>query len=109
VAKISTLQSLWNDSVYPQAQGSELKDFERSLFSKLNGCQIFVTENKGLCGIVAANCNVLPGDEVAILTSGLTPFVLRQISATKYRLIIPYYFDDEMDCMIFGTSSKSVS
>jgi len=37
---------------------------------------MFVTENKGLCGIVAANYNVLSRDKVVILIGGLTPFVL---------------------------------
>lgn len=96
----STLQSLSNDGFWsPHIQESALKNFERSLFSKLHGCQTFLTETSGFCGIVAANCHVLSGDEVAILVGGLTPFVLRRISATKYRLIIPCYLDGEMDCM----------
>jgi hypothetical protein len=60
---------------------------------------MFLTETSGLCGIVAANCHVLSGDEVTILAGGPTPFVLRRISATKYRLITPCYLDGEMDCM----------
>jgi hypothetical protein len=99
----STIQSLSNDGVLnPQVHESALKNFERSLFSKLHGCQMFVTETSGLCGIVAANCHVLPGDEVVILTGGLTPFVIRKVFGTKYRLITPCYLDGGMDCMVFG-------
>jgi hypothetical protein len=101
----STLESLSNDGILePQAQESALKDFERSLFSKLHGCQMFVTETRTVsqCGIVAANCHVLPGDSVAVLDGGLTPFVLRLISATKYRLITPCCLDGQMDWIWFG-------
>jgi hypothetical protein len=88
----------------PQAEESSIKNFERSVFSKLHGCQMFVIESRGesFCGIVAANCKVLPGDEVAILYGGATPFILRRVSATKYRLITPCYLDYGMDCMLHG-------
>jgi hypothetical protein len=88
-----------------QQQESALKDFERSLCSKLHGCQMFVTETKTVrqCVIVAANYRVLPGDKVAALDRGLTPFFLRLISATKYRLITPCYLNGEMDWITFGS------
>ena len=44
---------------------------------------MFLTETSGLCGIVAANCHVLSGDEVTILAGGPTPFVLRRIFCNK--------------------------
>lgn len=105
----SILQSLSIDGVLdPQAQETALKNFEHSLFSKLHGCQMFVTSKENLCGIVAVNCQVLPGDEVAFLTGGLTPFVLRRISVTKHRLMTPCYLDSGMDCMMSLGSSAGL-
>jgi hypothetical protein len=49
----------------------------------------------GRCaGVVAGNCGVKTGDEVWRLSGGLTPFILRRLSAApeaEQRLISPCY------------------
>ena len=62
-------------------QDAELKEFERKLFTRIHGCQMFVTESVTLAevGIVAGNCQVQKGDELWFLTGGTTPFILRKV------------------------------
>jgi hypothetical protein len=56
--------------------------------------KMFMTESESI-GIVAANCNVREGDEVWLLTGGLTPFVMRRELA-NHRLLSPCYLAEHM-------------
>lgn len=67
-----------------------LKDFERALFPRVHGCQMFMLEN-GNTGIVAGNCQTQIGDQLWLLKGGLTAFVLRPVNEEEHRLISPCY------------------
>ena len=87
------LQSSFIDGIFDQSkQDTELKDFERYLFSRVHGCQMFIAD-KWHHGIVAANCNIRQGDEVWLLAGGFTAFVLRR-EAANHRLLGPCYISD---------------
>jgi hypothetical protein len=64
-------------------------EFERRLFPKIHGCQIFLTRN-GNMGAVAGNCHAQIGDELWALDGGCTPFVLRR-SHEGHNVISPCY------------------
>ena len=70
-----------------------LKQFERDLFPRVHGCQMFTIE-AGRTGIVAGNCGIQVGDELWLLSGGLTAFVLRRVNEVEHRLISP--------CKLFG-------
>jgi len=67
-----------------------LKEFERHLFPRVHGCQMFIIES-GSTGIVAGNCAIQVGDELWLLSGGLTAFVLRRVNEVEHRLISPCY------------------
>lgn len=67
-----------------------LKEFERDLFPRVHGCQMFTIES-GRTGIVAGNCGIHVGDELWLLSGGLTAFVLRRVNEVEHRLISPCY------------------
>lgn len=67
-----------------------LKDFERALFPRVHGCQMFMLEN-GNTGIVAGNCQTQIGDQLWLLSGGLTAFILRRVNEDEHRLISPCY------------------
>jgi hypothetical protein len=77
---------LWDMSRHEVA----LKEFERDLFPRVHGCQMF-TIGAGRTGIVAGNCGVQLGDELWLLSGGLTAFVLRRVNEVEHRLISPCY------------------
>jgi hypothetical protein len=104
----STLSSCILDGVWhSDKQESRLKDYSRSFFPKLHGCQMFVTTTKHF-GIVAENCQAQVGDVLALLSGGHTPFVLRQVSSAKYRLLGPCYLRSGMRWMDSNSSVGSV-
>lgn len=72
-----------------------IREFERSLFPRVHGCQMFTVE-AGRTGIVAANCGVRVGDEVWLLQGGLTAFILRRINEEEHRLMSPCYLFGKM-------------
>ncbi|KAN0122803.1 Heterokaryon incompatibility protein (HET) domain containing protein [Hyaloscypha variabilis] len=74
-----------------------LRDFERSLFPRVHGCQMFTLEN-GRTGIVAGNCTAQLGDELWLLSGGRTAFILRRVSEVEHRLISPCYLFGAMYC-----------
>ena len=75
------------------------KEFERWVFPRIHGCQIFRTREYKV-GIVAANCNVMEGDGIFILQGELAPFVLRKVEGVDmYRLMGPCYV---MDWIVSG-------
>jgi len=84
------------------------RELERFLFPRVHGCQIFATSDEihENAGAVAANCRAQVGDELWILTGGLTPFVLRRVSATTHRPISPCYLYANMGC-IAGEKQKT--
>jgi hypothetical protein len=63
----------WNSA----QQQTILKKFKRKCFSRIHGCQMFVTRSLKV-GIVAGNCNVQVGDELWCLNGALTPMLLRR-------------------------------
>jgi hypothetical protein len=67
-----------------------LKEFERDLFPRVHGCQMFTIE-AGRTGIVAGNCGIQVGDELWLLSGGLTAFVFRRVNEVEHRLISPCY------------------
>jgi Heterokaryon incompatibility protein (HET) len=71
-----------------------LKDFERDLFPRVHGCQMLILEN-GSTGIVAGNCQTQVGDQLWLLSGGLTALILRHANEVEHRLISP--------CYLFGT------
>jgi hypothetical protein len=73
-----------------ESQNVELNMFERHLFPRLHGCQMFITES-GHPGVVAGDCNALEGDEVWTLVGDASHFLLRR-TVGGYRLISPCYF-----------------
>jgi hypothetical protein len=85
-----------------------LREFERSLFSRVHGCQMFIMERSGRTGIVAGNCETQTGDELWLLRGGLTAFVLRRVNEVEHRLISPCYLFGKMywDDRFFGLDYK---
>lgn len=89
-------------------QDTAMKDFERALFPRVHNCQMFSTRNSHWgrsIGIVAANCGVETGDELWILSTRLTPLILRRLSSApdaEHHLITPCYLSGHMD---FSTSN----
>jgi len=78
-----------------------LREFERALFPRVHGCQMFTVEDldsaKGIkrpVGIVAGNCRAKIGDELWMLSGGLTSFLLRRENELEHRLISP--------CFVYG-------
>ncbi len=67
-----------------------LKDVERYLFPRVHGCQMFTIE-EGRAGIVAGDCGIQVGDELWLLSGGLTAPVLRRVNESEHRLISPCY------------------
>lgn len=67
-------------------------DIERILFTMTHGCQMLITQHGDL-GVVAGNCHVAAGDEIWVLPRGLTPFILRHVEDSSYRLMGPCYID----------------
>jgi hypothetical protein len=74
-----------------------LRSFERSLFPRVHGCQMFTLET-GRTGIVAGNCTAQLGDELWLLSGGRTAFILRRVSEVEHRLISPCYLFGAMYC-----------
>ncbi|CZR54897.1 uncharacterized protein PAC_04782 [Phialocephala subalpina] len=74
-------------------QEAEMREFERNLFPRVHGCQMFIVDGHidGNYGTVAGNCNAKIGDEVWRLGTSLTPFILRRVSELEHRLIGPCY------------------
>jgi hypothetical protein len=71
-----------------------LRDFERSLFPRVYGCQMFTLET-GRTGIVAGNCTAQLGDELWLLSGGCIAFILSEV---EHRLISPCYLNGAMYC-----------
>jgi hypothetical protein len=88
--------------------GSHWKDetgfrsFEQTLFPRVHGCQMFTTKS-GRVGIVAGNCKTQIGDELWLLSGGLTAFLLRRINEVEHRLISPCY-----TWMMFNSSANAL-
>jgi hypothetical protein len=78
-----------------------LKEFERHLFPRVHGCQMFTIE-AGRTGIVAGNCGTKVGDELWLVSGGLSAFVLRRVNEVEHRLISPCY----LFAMMFAADIK---
>jgi len=89
--KLSVDVGVWD----PSRHEVQLRDFERALFPRVHGCQMFTTE-AGRSGIVAGDCETHIGDELWQLKGGLTAFVLRRVNETEHRLISPCYLFEKM-------------
>jgi len=86
----------WRGSVpVTQEQETEFREFERKLFPKIHGSQMFITTQSGEFGAVAGNCQTQVGDELWILKGGLTPFMLRRTDH-GHRVISPCYLSGHM-------------
>lgn len=77
----------------------KLKSIERLLFPRLHRCQIFLTDR--VCnslksdisyemGSVAADCNVIVGDQLCQIPGCVTPCIIRKADQ-HYRLVTPCY------------------
>lgn len=76
-----------------------MRNFERALFPRVHGCQMFTTSSPPQAGAVAGNCRTQIGDELWLLSGGLTPFVLRRVSEGDHVLITPCYLKGHMYCI----------
>ncbi|KAH6716957.1 heterokaryon incompatibility protein-domain-containing protein [Leptodontidium sp. MPI-SDFR-AT-0119] len=88
-----TLNAWMENSVYDGSQ--DIREFERLLFPRVHGCQIFLTSRLN-GGAVPGDCQAQVGDEIWILSGGLTPFILRRLGPTMHRLISPCYLYGSM-------------
>ena len=89
--KFPGAKDLFTDAVSGQ---SMLRSFERTMFSLLHVCQMFVTA-RGTTGVVAGNCFAQNGDQIYFLWGGMSPFILRRVS-DGYRLVSPCYLHAHM-------------
>ncbi|KAH9208830.1 heterokaryon incompatibility protein-domain-containing protein [Leptodontidium sp. 2 PMI_412] len=88
------MEGAWVGNSVPQ----EIREFERVLFPRVHGCQIFYTSRAG-GGAVSGYCQAQVGDEIWTLSGGLTPFILRRLGPTMHRLISPCYLYKSMCCI----------
>jgi hypothetical protein len=58
---------------------------------------MFTIEN-GRTGIVAGNCRTQIGDQLWLLSGGLTAFILRRVNHLEHRLISSCYLFGMMYC-----------
>jgi hypothetical protein len=95
-------------STHPLAEiEAGLRDLERALFPRIHGCQLFTIE-KGTIGAVAGNCNTEIGDEIWVLSGGVTPFILPRVSEAEHRLITPCFLSDHMAFAASGRSDTDI-
>lgn len=90
-----------SDSSQDMNRRMELRSIERSLFPRLHRCQIFLTDRvqRGPwdpdrsyeMGSVAADCNVVVGDQLCQIPGCVTEFIIRKTSGQNYWLITPCY------------------
>ncbi|KAG4439012.1 hypothetical protein IFR05_005528 [Cadophora sp. M221] len=94
VPRALAILEAWMESNVP-GETEEIREFERLLFPKVHGCQIFRTSWAN-GGAVPGDCQAQVGDEIWILSGGLTPFILRRLGPTVHHLISPCYLYGSM-------------
>lgn len=94
-----------HDQVPQTEEELAYEDFQRWLFPRIHGCQLFKTHEKfyGRTGIVAGNCRTLVGDEIWLLDGASTPIVLRRKNG-GHQVIGPCYLLDYMENIQFEGS-----
>jgi hypothetical protein len=89
------------------AHEAKMRELERALFPRVHGCQMFTTEEERT-GIVAGNCGTQIGDEIWLLSGGLTAFLLRRVNEVEHRLISPCYLSSMFSLPDYDSSKKVI-